>query len=72
MGKSEWPGSEDGQENITCLERGAILRLGLVCRLKCASVDRSNGKDKAQVYGSLGNKTRPREDREQGGDRDKK
>jgi len=26
VGRSEWPGSDDRQDNITCLERGATLR----------------------------------------------
>ena len=38
-GKSEWPGSDDGQDNITCLERGAILRPCLDCLLKCETVN---------------------------------
>ncbi len=33
--ESEWPGSDDGQDNITCLERGAILRPCLDCKPKC-------------------------------------
>jgi RNA-directed DNA polymerase len=32
VGKSEWPGSDDGQDNTTCPERGAILRPRLECR----------------------------------------
>jgi hypothetical protein len=51
VGKSEWPGSDDGQDNITCLERGAILRPRLGCELKCGTVDRSDGKDDVRVYG---------------------
>ena len=51
VGKSEWPGSDDGQDNITCLERGAILRPRLGCELKCETVDRLNGKDNVRVYG---------------------
>ncbi len=51
VGKSEWPGSDDGQDNKTCLERGAILRPRLDCELKCGTVDRLNGKDNVRVYG---------------------
>ena len=51
VGKSEWPGSDDGQDNITCFERGAILRPRLDCELKCGTVDRSDGKDDVRVYG---------------------
>jgi hypothetical protein len=35
VGRSEWPGSDDGKDNITFLERGAILRPCLECELKC-------------------------------------
>ena len=35
VGKSEWPGSDDGKDNITFLERVAILRPCLECELKC-------------------------------------
>jgi len=49
VGKSEWPGSDDGQDNITCLERGAILRPRLGCKLKCETVDSSDGKDEVRV-----------------------
>ena len=51
VGKSEWPGSDDGQDNITCLERGAILRPRLECELKCGTVDRCDGEDNVRVYG---------------------
>ena len=51
VGKSEWPGSDDGQDNITCLERGAILRPRLGCEFKCGTVDGSNGEDDVRVYG---------------------
>jgi hypothetical protein len=51
VGKSEWPGSDDGQDNITCLERGAILRPRLGCELKCETVDRFDDKDHVRVYG---------------------
>ncbi len=51
MGKSEWPGSDDGQDNITCLERGAILRPRLGSELKCGTVDRFDGEDNVRVYG---------------------
>jgi hypothetical protein len=51
VGKSEWPGSDDGQDNITCLERGAILRPRLGCELKCGTVDGSDGKANVRVYG---------------------
>ncbi len=54
VGKSEWPGSDDGQDNITCLERGAILRPGLGCKLKCETVNEASGKDKVWVYGDPG------------------
>jgi hypothetical protein len=37
VGKSEWPGSEDGKDNITFLERGAILRPCLECKLRCGT-----------------------------------
>ena len=32
VGKSEWLGSDDRQDNITCLERGAMLRPRLMSR----------------------------------------
>jgi len=51
VGKSEWPGSDDGQDNITCLERGAILRPRLGCELKCETVARCDGEDNVRVYG---------------------
>jgi hypothetical protein len=51
VGKSEWPGSDDGQDNITCLERGAILRPRLGCELKCETVDGLDGEDNVRVYG---------------------
>ncbi len=51
VGKSEWPGSDDGQDNITCLERGAILRPRLGCELKCGTVDGFDGEDNVRVYG---------------------
>jgi hypothetical protein len=52
VGKSEWPGSDDGQDNITCFERGAILRPRLGCELKCGTVDRFGGEDDVRVYGA--------------------
>jgi len=51
VGKSEWLLSDDGQDNITCLERGAILRPCLDCELKCGTVDRFDGEDNVRVYG---------------------
>ena len=54
VGKSEWPLSDDGQDNITCFEPGAILRPRLVCELNCGTVDRINGKDSVRVYGDPG------------------
>ena len=51
VGKSEWPGSDHGQDNITCLERGAILRPRLGCKLKCGTADRMLDKDNERVYG---------------------
>jgi hypothetical protein len=51
VGKSEWPGSDDGQDNITCFERGAILRPRLECKLRCGTVDRFDGEDNVRVYG---------------------
>ena len=51
VGKSEWPGSDDGQDNITGSERGAILRPCLGCELKCGTVERLDGEDKVRVYG---------------------
>ena len=37
VGKSEWPLSDDGKDSITFLERGAILRPCLECKLKCGT-----------------------------------
>jgi hypothetical protein len=54
VGKSEWLGSDDGQDNITCHERGAILRPGLDCSLSCETVKRIAYKDKERVYGVPG------------------
>ena len=51
VGKSEWPGSDDGQDNITCLEREAILRPCLGSELKCGTVDRFDVEDSVRVYG---------------------
>ena len=41
----------DRQDNITCPERGAILRPCLDCELKCGTVDRFDGEDNVRVYG---------------------
>jgi hypothetical protein len=51
VGKSEWSGNDDGQDNITCLERGARLRPRLGCEFKCGTVDRFDGEDNVRVYG---------------------
>ena len=49
--KSEWPGSDDGPDNTTGLERGAILRPRLGCKFECGTAVRSIDKDDVRVYG---------------------
>jgi hypothetical protein len=71
VGKSEWPGSDDGQDNITCLERGAILRSCLDCRLKCETMNKGIVRRRIGFAGTPVNKTRPRVVREWRGDRAK-
>ena len=52
VGKSEWPGSDEGQDNITCAERGAILRSCLVCEEGSMSAQRARNMCKVQALQS--------------------